>query len=153
MGALLAFEVTRRLGSRLPRHLFASGCRAPHIPRDEEPLHSLPDTAFVEAVATKYQGIPKGVLENAELLELVLPALRGDMTMMESYQHVEGPPLPAGISVLGGDADAHVAEAQLLAWRRHTSGEFSCTLFPGDHFFLSERRDAVLTAIRPRLRA
>ncbi|MGB3312856.1 MAG: alpha/beta fold hydrolase, partial [Albidovulum sp.] len=50
MGALLAFEVTRRLremGLPLPCHLFVSACRAPHLAARNRPWHPLPEDELI----------------------------------------------------------------------------------------------------------
>ena len=148
MGALVAFELARSLGlggGARPSHLFVSGAHAPDVPREEEPLHPIADDdAFVEAVASRYGGIPRIVLEHAELRGVILPALRADMAITESYAFEDAPPLACGISAYGGTRDPLVSEDRLARWRDHTSGGFSYRLFEGDHFFLGEARDALL---------
>ena len=45
MGALVGFELARCLRREvnlLPFHFFASGCRAPHLPETDAPVHTLP---------------------------------------------------------------------------------------------------------------
>lgn len=155
MGALLAFELTRRLresGGPLPAHLFVSGARAPDLADDDEPLHPIADDdAFLEAVATRYGGIPPIVLENAELRSVILPALRADMTLTESYVYRDTPPFPCDIAAYGGADDARVGEARLARWRGWTSGDFSCRQYEGDHFFLNSARDALVAHVTTRL--
>ena len=54
MGAIIAFEVARRLRDehRLqPVRLFVSGRRAPQIPLQDPPTYNLPDEEFTEAAA------------------------------------------------------------------------------------------------------
>lgn len=151
MGALVAFEVARELRRRHitgPGFLCASGAGAPQVPRDEAPLHTLPDQEFVRQVSEKYQGIPPQVLQHQELLELVLPALRADLTVIENYQFVESEPLPCPLLVFSGEGDEHVTPAKLALWEALTSGRFECRTFPGDHFFLNDNRDALINAVR-----
>jgi surfactin synthase thioesterase subunit len=155
MGALVAFELTRVLrdrGARLPERLFVSGAHAPQVARDEEPLRSIvDDAAFVEAVASRYGGIPQIVLENAELRGVIVPALRADLAVTETYAYREAPPLPCPIAAYGGSSDPMVREDRLERWREQTTGEFSCRLFDGDHFFLNGARDALLSDVTARL--
>ena len=155
MGALVAFELARELGRRRrpdPAWLFVSGANAPHMPRDEEPLHHLPDDALIRAVTERYQGIPQQVLDDRELLELVLPALRADLTAIETYQFLEGARLQCGISAFAGRADRSVKPAMLAPWRELTDGGFASTLFAGDHFYLHDQRDELIDALLPQLR-
>ncbi|WP_208344832.1 thioesterase II family protein, partial [Aetokthonos hydrillicola] len=80
MGALVSFEVTRLLRKEYglhTLHLFLSGRRAPQIPDRDQPIHALPDPEFVAGLSS-YNGTPAAVLENAELMELLIPTLRAD---------------------------------------------------------------------------
>ncbi len=154
MGALVAFELARELSRRgepAPVRLFASGANAPHVPSEEEPLHQLPDDELVHAVSGRYDGIPRQVLEHRELLELVLPALRADLTLIETYAFRDGVRLQCGISAFAGDQDRHVTPAKLASWRDVTDGPFSSALFAGDHFYLHDRRAELIDALLPEL--
>jgi surfactin synthase thioesterase subunit len=151
MGALVAFELARELerrGRPGPEWLAASGANPPQLPRAEKPLHQLPDAELVQAVAERYQGIPAQVLAHQELLELILPTLRADLTLIETYRFLDGPPLRTPIVAFAGDADRYVTPAKLAQWRALTAGTFSMRLFAGDHFYLHERRDELIDALR-----
>ena len=92
MGALVAFEMARTVRRRYGRsalHLFVSGHAAPRIARRRPPVYQLPDAAFVDAIR-ELNGTPEEVLENADLMALVLPALRADLTVCETYRYVSG---------------------------------------------------------------
>jgi len=125
MGSLIAFETARRLralGGRLPDRLFLSGMRPPGLP-DRDPRHGLPDD---ELLATaEFAGL------DAELKELLLPVLRADLTLCETYVYRVEAPLPCPLTVLAGSGDESVTEAELAGWREHTSASFDVYLFPG----------------------
>jgi medium-chain acyl-[acyl-carrier-protein] hydrolase len=146
LGALVAFELARHLESRhglAPLHLFASGCGAPQLPERETDMHALPHGEFIEALR-RLQGTPEAVLADPELRELVLPILRADFTICETYAYRDGPPLACPISAYGGLRDSHVGRERLEAWRTQTSGPFTVRMFPGDHFFLNSDRGLLL---------
>ena len=150
MGSLVAFELARELerrGRGGPEWLAVSGANAPHVPGAETPLHQLPDDELVKAVAERYQGIPAQVLAHKELLELILPTLRADLTLIETYRFEESLPLQCPITALAGEADRYVTSDKLARWREMTAGTFAMRLFAGDHFYLHERRDEVLDAL------
>ena len=139
LGAWLAYELAcelRSRGERLPSLLIVAASPAPHRPRGEEPLHQLPDAEFVAEMIRRYDGIPPAVREHKELLELLLPAMRGDMELLETYEYVEKPPLETDILAIGSTEDRSVSATALADWRRHTSEHFSNRLLPGGHFFL-----------------
>ncbi len=57
--------------------------------------------------------LPAQVLDNDELLELVLQALRADVVLADSYRYVPGAPLSCPVGVFGGRQDPLVPEAAL----------------------------------------
>ena len=139
MGALITFELARELRRRrVPGlcRLFVSGFRAPQLPCPQPALNQLPDAEFAEVVGRQYQGIPPEVASSRELMTLLLPTLRADFTILESYRHVPEEPFDTGVSVFGGDRDDQVPLADLEAWSVHTRGDFVLRLLPGGHFFL-----------------
>lgn len=152
LGALLAFECARTLSAagRVPAHLFVSGCRAPQLPPIGEPIHALPDRQFVHALR-RLQGTPEEVLRNSELMDLLLPRLRADFALAETYAYVPGPALPCPISAYGGIADSEVTQADLAAWRQHTARGFSLHRLPGDHFFIHHNEAQLLHSLSSEL--
>jgi medium-chain acyl-[acyl-carrier-protein] hydrolase len=145
-GALLSFELARTLRARGrpgPAHLFASGRRAPDLPADTEPIHMLPEAEFL-AELQELGGLPPQLLEHRELLELLVPVLRADVGVHETYEFREQAPLACPITAYGGLTDPKVSRAQAEAWARHTAGPFTLRMFPGGHFYLQEDRAATL---------
>lgn len=149
MGALLSFELTRylrRLNAPLPTHVFASAHRAPQLPWPKPPIYDLPSTRFLEELCL-LNGMPGEVLENAELIELLLPLLRADFAIAETYAYTEDNPLPCHISAFGGLEDNEVSQEEVAAWRQQTLGTFTLRMLPGDHFFLFKQRAMLLQAV------
>lgn len=150
MGALLSFELVRLIVQRkqvpVPAHLFVSGHRAPHLSDTKPPLHQLPEPQLIEELR-KLNGTPEGVLNQPELLQLLLPLLRADFALCETYTYRPGLLLPCPISALGGLQDEGVPRESLLAWREHTEGSFRAHFFPGDHFYLHREQPRVLATL------
>ena len=150
LGAMVAFEVARALAQRggpQPARLVLSGRRAPTRPERGPRVSHLPTPEFLDEVQRRWDGIPAAVLEEPELLELLLPTLRADLSIVESYVHVPGPPLECPLSCFGGADDPSVDAADLAAWRDHTGSAFSLRMFPGSHFFVQTARAEVLAAL------
>lgn len=146
MGAWVGYELVRALqqrGAPMPLHLFVAARRAPHLPPRRALLSELPDAAFVDAIQERYQAIPAPILENQELLDLFLPTLRGDFTLLDRYAWAEGAPLSVPITALRGQQDTLVAREDVDAWREHTSGAFEVATIHAGHFFLREAPDDV----------
>jgi surfactin synthase thioesterase subunit len=152
LGALLAYEVAHALRDEAgePEYLFVSGFRAPHLPPSRDPIHRLPDPSFIDELR-RLGGTPQEVLDHEELMDLLLPPLRADIAICETYAHRPRPRLTCPIAAFGGDSDPDVPAIDLAAWRDHTEGDFTFQLFPGDHFFLQHSGAALLAAMSQRL--
>ncbi|MCA9267958.1 MAG: thioesterase, partial [Planctomycetales bacterium] len=155
LGASIALEVARRMVEHEvpPVHLFAAAAAAPQLERRVQQTTHLADDAFLEAIQQHFGGIPPEIAANPELLQVVLPALRADMTIIETNPYREGQPLPCPITVIGGSEDAIVPLAELAAWRDLTRGAFTHRLYPGGHFFIRERLAQVVRLVNERLDA
>ena len=153
MGALIAFELTRYLRREKglsPRHLFVSGRRAPHVPKRESPIHDLPQPEFIEELR-RLDGTPSEVLEHPELMELMIPLLRADFAMVDTYEYVPEPPLECGITAYGGLQDHEVDRESLEAWRDCTQGRFILRMLPGGHFFPRSDQEMLLRLLNTEL--
>jgi medium-chain acyl-[acyl-carrier-protein] hydrolase len=140
LGALIGFELAREIRRQYgvhPVRLFASGGRAPQIPHRAPPIHTLPDNEFL-AELRRLNGTPRELLDHKELMAVMLPILRADFALYETYMYSNEPPLNCPISAFGGLQDRRVSASDLEAWRSQTSASFSLRMFPGDHFFLKE---------------
>ncbi len=137
-GALLAFETTRELRRRniAPERLMVAALKAPQLALRRKPIHTLPDREFAEEVR-RFCGTPDAVLENTELMNIVLPAIKADFTAYETYRYSQEPPLDIPITAMGGITDPSVSPGELAAWGDQTSAGFATRLFPGGHFFLN----------------
>lgn len=149
MGALIGFElahICHQRHLRMPEILFASGCRAPQLPARRPEIHSLPDARFIEEVSAM-NGVPQAILAQTELLQLILPWLRADFTLVETYHPVAREPLPCAITAFGGLQDAIVNQDEIAAWSHCTRGNFTRRMVPGDHFFLTSSQDMLTRAL------
>lgn len=153
MGALIGFELARQLRRQYslgPVHLFVSGRRAPQIPDRSPPIHQLPESALVEELR-RLNGTPESVLQNAELMQLVLPVLRADFALCETYVYSTEDPLDCPISAFGGLQDGSVSYDDLAAWRDQTNSSFTLKMIRGNHFFLQSARALILSALSQEL--
>jgi surfactin synthase thioesterase subunit len=155
LGALVAFELARQVrrnGIRQPRHLFAAGRIAPHLRDATRSLHTLADDALVERLVQRYDAIPEEVRSEPELMELLIPVIRADLTIIGTYDYQEEAPLACPITVLGGTDDRSTSRDQLAAWQEHTAGSCKVHVLDGDHFFIRSQRPALMRLITQELR-
>jgi medium-chain acyl-[acyl-carrier-protein] hydrolase len=153
LGAIVSFELAMKLqreGGRLPAHLFVSGRRAPIIPRQDPITYNLPAEEFVEELR-RLNGTPREVLEHSELMQLMLPVLKADFEISQTYKYGGGQALSCPITVFGGIQDQEVPREDLEAWRDHTTVSFKLHMLPGDHFFLSTSEQLLLAILSQEL--
>ncbi|HLI09343.1 MAG TPA: alpha/beta fold hydrolase [Ktedonobacteraceae bacterium] len=150
MGALVSFELTRLLRRQrhpLPECLFVSAYRVPHLPaRRSQARASLSDRELIGHLE-ELGGTPKEVLRNPELMRLLLPALRADFQLCDTYTYVTEPPLPCPIVAFGGLQDPIVSQQELRAWQEQTLASFALHMLPGDHFFLNSIQPLFLAVL------
>ena len=155
MGALLTLDLALRLrerGQPEPVYLFVSGRNATHVPMQHGSIHKLTDEEFLDALAIRYGGLPQEILDTPELLELYLPILRADLTLLETHVFKRREPLASPIAAFAGLEDRNVSRAGLEAWGEHTTGRFEVRWFEGGHFYFSRpSRASLLELIAYRL--
>jgi medium-chain acyl-[acyl-carrier-protein] hydrolase len=154
LGAKIAFEAARELrrrGHAGPSHLFVGASHAPQVPWQYPAMHLLEDGPFIQEMQTRYGGIPIQVIEEPELRTLLIPLLKADIQMVETYDYRPEPPLDCAITAFGGSADNTVDRSAIEAWKHQTRSTFRLHIVPGNHFFLQSARDRLLATIAAEL--
>jgi pyochelin biosynthesis protein PchC len=151
MGALVAFEVARRLERRgvVPAALFVSGRRAPSIHR-ESAVYLMDDEGLLREIK-ELAGTDDQVFAEDELVRMVLPAIRSDYRAVETYRYLPGPDVSCPLTALLGDTDPRVSVPEAQEWVRHTSAEFRLRVFPGGHFYLNDHEPELAEMINASL--
>ncbi|MFD7711500.1 thioesterase II family protein [Streptomyces sp. NPDC059785] len=154
MGAAVAYEVAVRLESPHsdgpgPALLLLSGRGAPHRTRSTA-LHRAADDVLVAGV-TRLGTLGGDAYAVPELRELLLPVLRADYRLIETYERPRPPVVRAPVVAYLGDRDPGVSREGVEAWAELTGGGFTVRAFPGDHFYLAPQEAALTADIRARL--
>ncbi|MBW1603863.1 thioesterase [Streptomyces sp. JJ66] len=152
MGAIVAFEVARRMEretGRSPNRIVASAAGAPSD-RVDEGIRFLDDEAVLAAVMD-LGGTDRAFANQAELVELLLPAIRGDLEAIESYPTGPGTVVACPITVFIGETDPKVRPAHAEAWRRHTLAACDVRVFAGDHFYFTAEPELFVHSLRATL--
>lgn len=158
MGGELAFEVVRELraaGATQPVRLLVGGSRPPDAPRSGDLYHGVSefDDAALLAKLAQTGGLPREVLAEPELIELLLPVFRTDFGWLDGYAYVPQPPLDVPITAFCGTGDESASAQVMDGWRAHTTAEFTLRALNGGHFFLEDRFDELIALIRAQLTA
>lgn len=154
MGGLVAFELSRSLRNNaalLPQHLFISGFRSPDMPNPNQELHQLNNIMLLKKVA-EYGGTPIAILENSELMALLLPIIRADFKLFETYQYYEDTPLNCPITTFSGKMDSIVKPDYMKNWARQTSARLEHVTYEGKHFFINENKSSIINKIVSQLK-
>jgi surfactin synthase thioesterase subunit len=152
-GGLVGFELTRLLQKEGGRSLsiFSSQVVAsPHMIDRERITYNLPEPELLEELR-KLNGTPEEILENLKLIQVLLPILRADFELVETYKCSLATLLSIPISVFGGLQDEKIELQHLEAWCEHTTASYSVRMLPGNHFFLHTAQLDLLRLIAQKL--
>ncbi|MFI7549150.1 thioesterase II family protein [Micromonospora sediminimaris] len=137
LGALVAYETARVLrdnGSPV-HHLFVSGAAGPRLAGGGT-IHQLGDEELWSAIV-KLGGIEPELADQPELRDLLLPVLRSDITLHETYRPApDADPLDCPVRSYYNTEDPLVDADQVAAWAAVNEREFSMRVWPGGHFRL-----------------
>ncbi|MBZ9752282.1 alpha/beta fold hydrolase [Deinococcus sp. HMF7604] len=135
MGAVLAYELTRRLLDRhVPvQHLWVSGSPSPWAPRAYTAT-GLTDEAFLARVS-EFAGYTHEALQDPDMRALLLPTLRADVELHEQYRPQSDQPLAVPVTALRGATDELVSAEDLLGWQRATTQPLTAAELPGGHMY------------------
>ncbi|MEW1863571.1 alpha/beta fold hydrolase [Streptomyces sp. NPDC088194] len=135
LGALVAYEtaVALRDAGSPPTRLCVSGSPGPEDAGGGT-THRLTDAELWSAVKA-FGTIDPEFADDEEFRDLVLPALRADVTANETYAPRAGTaPLPCPVRCYYSPDDPLAGEAQVRSWSACTTGEFTLRARPGGHF-------------------
>ncbi len=142
LGARVAFELVKRLqrsGEALPRRLYVSASRAPHLATLRNPTSTLPDEMFLEKMR-QMGGMPESILADPEQVALYLPSLRADFRIVDTYRtRVTQVPVP--IHCIYSREDEHIDPDDALAWAAYSGKGFASQEVAGGHFYINDRSD------------
>ncbi|WP_352509140.1 SDR family NAD(P)-dependent oxidoreductase [Mesorhizobium sp. M0048] len=152
VGALVAYEIARSLekaGRPSPFHVVVSAHKAADVPADEPPMYRYVDDKLTDLVRVLGL-VPKEALANEELVHnFILPALRADFELAETYDRNLPTPLSAAMTAMGGLQDELLNANDLDEWRRLTTSRFARIMFDSDHFYThSMTAEVVSTLLR-----
>lgn len=150
MGAVVAFEVARRMEDKLsvtPSVLVASACRAPSgFPRENQ-IHRLDDDGLLTALAG-LGAMDDSLRANQEILSLILPSIRADLEAVETYRAADDAAVACPVVAVVGDQDPEVTTEQARGWQAHTAAGFECRTVAGGHFYMSGNLDTLALSIQ-----
>ncbi|UVK48981.1 alpha/beta fold hydrolase (plasmid) [Mesorhizobium sp. AR07] len=147
MGALVAYEIARSLEGAdrpSPFHLVVSAHESADV---DVPMYRCSDDELTDLVRTLGM-VPTEALANEKLLlDFILPPLRADFELAETYDRSLATPLKAAITAMGGLKEELLNANDLDEWRRLTTSRFARIMFDGDHFFPHSMTEEVVSSL------
>ncbi|MFT4300579.1 MAG: alpha/beta fold hydrolase, partial [Desulfovibrio sp.] len=146
LGSVMALETARALqhaNTPMPAAILVSGRFPPHAQATRKRFHTMPDAALLDEMR-RLGGTPEEILNSKEIIEMLLPVVRDDFRLLETFDSPQLPRVAAPIHVCCGRDDEDSPVALLERWEEVTSASCNITLFEGGHFYINESRDALL---------
>ncbi|MEM9341209.1 MAG: thioesterase domain-containing protein [Bacteroidota bacterium] len=137
LGAVIGFQLAWTLQERqlpIPDLLVVAGRHAPHKADPSTLKSGLNDQEMMDELK-RLNGTPKEVLENKEMLKFLMPMIRGDLRLHESFVYSGQKlsiPMVAHCGTLDDEADMDI----MSHWSLTTDKPFQIRQFDGDHFFV-----------------
>lgn len=147
MGGKIAYEVEKHMerDGYQALCLFVSGTRVPSIP-EPNPIYRLPNVKFKKELE-RFEGTPREILENHELLDFFLPMLRADFTMNETYYDDTKTILHTPIIASGGNQDKEADDKAIREWEKYTDNEFEYKIYEGGHFYIRDNENEIIKRV------
>ncbi|WP_425569422.1 thioesterase II family protein [Nonomuraea salmonea] len=92
-------------------------------------------------------GTDRRLVDDERLRPVLLPALRADFTMHETYRYTPDEPLDCPVTAFAGSHDDDAPVEDVLGWREQTGGTFRLEVLDGGHFFIASERERLLALI------
>ncbi|NVI97298.1 thioesterase [Myxococcus sp. AM009] len=142
-GAVVAFEVARRLPEDFVSLLGVSSCKAPHLLTPAG--WSTERRSNVETVREAYGDAVADL--PTELLDELMPGLLADLVALDHYSCDQSLKLTCPIHVFVWEQDHTVRSADVQAWAQYTQSRFTSTLLNANREVLAPQGEAIAKAI------
>ncbi|WP_058542717.1 type I polyketide synthase [Pseudomonas fluorescens] len=164
LGGVQAFEVAQRLvnvHNLHPTHLIFAGSRAPHFynehqfasdvlqfnyESDREPAVS-DDGELIAMLKEMNFANNQALFDDAEMRDLMLPIIKADYEINNTYLYEASPRLEVPITSIGGRIDPYATGVHITGWREHTTHAFKSVFCAGDHYFVEGQRDLIASIV------
>lgn len=143
-GAVLAYEVATRLTKNEISGLIACSTPAPNYKTDKLDLEG---EGLVKSLI-KSGGMEPEILNQPELLELLLPIIKNDFSMLNKYQSKNNKLNGIPILILKGKNDNLISLSMLENWGDYTDEVVDISIIEGNHFLINEIPQNIMNDIK-----
>ncbi len=148
MGAAIAFTVANYLEKNTDiqlQLLIVASRQAPQC-KGKDRYHSTMADHYLIQELQRLGGTPQYILENQEFLQFIIPSIKKDYRLHESFSY-NGQKLNMPIIAHYGDNDPDLTALDMLPWQEVTNNKCTIKKFQGGHFFSNELGNAYFNKI------
>ncbi|MBZ6383095.1 thioesterase II family protein [Sphingomonas sanguinis] len=148
LGAVLGYELARRwneIAAPPIGRLIVSAAHPPDRPLGIAVDH-LDDEALLRTME-RMTGYQDPMLADAEMRDILMPAIRGDLTMHERYAVESDQPLAVPITCVRGRSDRFVSQDDVMGWQKYSHAPVEFVELPGNHMYVLDRPDALFALL------
>lgn len=147
LGSLLAYELSHRLIG-IPDYkvmrLVISGCSGPNNKRNKI-LNCHSDNEFIKNIED-ITGYKHPALENPAMRSLILPVLKADVQMNNSYIPTHKDAF-IPITTIRGENDQLVSFEEISEWQEVSTAPINHNELPGDHMYMLDSANEIISII------
>ena len=144
LGGIIAYELALRFQSvfgSIFKRLFVSACLPPTKISPDPTFNDMPDDDFLNIIK-EYEGTPKQITANNEVIRFFLPRLKADFILFGSYGGNEEK-VSVPITAFVGNNDPLVPVCEIQNWKFLTSNDFSYYVMGDGHFYYLTSSEAL----------
>jgi len=147
MGGSISFALAQKieqLSSASPKFIVISATRPQNL-QNLNSKHTLSDDGLID-VLRQNSASPKEVLDSKEMMELILPGVRADYQLIETYKVRKSSALSSQLVIFNDETD--IKKEDILSWQEFFKTEAKYVSFEGGHFFIHSKVDKITQEIK-----
>lgn len=147
MGGAIAYALTKKIeesSSNNPKFTIISATKPPFM-YNEYSNHTLSDEGLTD-ILRKHSASPKEVLDSKDMMELLLPGIRADYQLIETYKIQRSPNISTQVILFNSEED--LEKEVMLTWKDYLKIEPKYIEFEGGHFFIHSQLNMLIQEIK-----
>ncbi len=147
MGGVIAYALTKKIeafSSYRPKFTIISATK-PVALINQSSRHNLDDAALID-VLRAHKASPKEVLDSKELMEMILPTIRADYQLIETYRITADKVLETPLVIFNSEED--MEKETVLQWQKYFKHPAAYVKFGHGHFFIHKEVDKMAAEIK-----
>jgi len=147
MGGVIAYALTKKIEaySRFRPEFTIISATKPIEMINQNSKHTLDDEALIEMLKS-YKASPEAVLESKELMDMLLPTIRADYKLIETYKAPVGKRLETPLILFNSEED--MSKETICAWQKYFKYDAKYISFEGGHFFIHSQGNKMVNEIK-----